>query len=194
MAILNLDVLKSFVARCRPLYLLLRNLRARYRRFRYGLANVDLSSYVASGARISSDFRLGAYSYVGPGASVCRGVVAGKYVMFGPNVTIVGKDHNFDRPGVPIIFSGRPAASQTIIEDDVWLGACAVVVGGVVIGRGAIVAAGALVTKDVEPYSIVGGVPAAVIRYRFTHDDQLAHDAMLQCPPSKGEYCRDVSI
>ena len=54
--------------------------------------------------------------------------------------------------------------------DDVWLGHNAIVLSGVTIGQGAVVAAGALVVNDVPPYSIVGGVPAKVIKYRFTED------------------------
>lgn len=56
------------------------------------------------------------------------------------------------------------------IMDDVWLGHNAIVLSGVTIGQGAVVAAGALVVNDVPPYSIVGGVPAKVIKYRFTED------------------------
>ena len=54
-----------------------------------------------------------------------------------------------------------------ILEDDVWIGQRAMIMSGIRIGQGAVVAAGAVVTKDVPPYAIVGGVPAKVIRYRF---------------------------
>ena len=57
------------------------------------------------------------------------------------------------------------------IEDDVWLGAGATVVGGVTIGRGSIVAAGSVVTRDVEPFSVVAGVPATLVRSRLTNPD-----------------------
>jgi tetrahydrodipicolinate N-succinyltransferase len=59
----------------------------------------------------------------------------------------------------------------TEIGNDVWIGARAVLRTGVKIGDGAIVAAGAVVVKDVEPFSIVGGVPAKHIRYRFSHEE-----------------------
>ena len=61
----------------------------------------------------------------------------------------------------------KPEIRPIVIEDDVWIGANVTVVGGVRVGRGAVVAAGAVVTKDVEQYAIVGGVPAKLIRYRF---------------------------
>lgn len=54
-----------------------------------------------------------------------------------------------------------------VVEDDVWIGERAIILSGVNIGQGAVIAAGAVVTKDVPPYAIVGGVPAKVIRYRF---------------------------
>lgn len=58
-----------------------------------------------------------------------------------------------------------------VVDDDVWIGYGATIMSGVHIGQGAIVAAGAIITKDVPPYAIVGGAPATVIKYRFTPDD-----------------------
>lgn len=63
-----------------------------------------------------------------------------------------------------------------VIEDDVWIGYGATIMSGVHIGQGAVVAAGAVVTKDVPPYAVVGGVPAKVIKYRF--DDELIKELM----------------
>lgn len=59
---------------------------------------------------------------------------------------------------------------KVIVGNDVWIGSRVMVVGGVTIGDGAVIAAGAVVTKDVPPYAVVGGVPAKVIRYRFSED------------------------
>lgn len=66
-----------------------------------------------------------------------------------------------------------------IIEDDVWIGTRAIVLHGVTIGRGAVVAAGSVVTKSVPPYAIVGGVPARLIRFRWGVDTILDHEAHL---------------
>jgi acetyltransferase-like isoleucine patch superfamily enzyme len=162
-------------------------------RARYGLRHVDRSAYVFSGSGISNDFVLGPYSFVGPRASICPGVRAGAYVMLGPEVLIVGRDHNVDTPGVPIIFSGRPPHMETIINDDVWIGARATVIAGITIGRGAIVGASALVTKDVPPYAIVVGVPARIMRFRFDDNEQHIHDAMLQGPRFLGKFCEPLS-
>ncbi len=75
---------------------------------------------------------------------------------------------NLDQAGLTFTNQSRYAEfSQTTIENDVWIGTRAIVLDGIKIGNGAIIAAGAIVTKDVDPYAIVGGVPARLIKYRF---------------------------
>ena len=115
--------------------------------------------------------------------------------MLGPRVSVVGGDHVFDQPGTPIIFSGRPVLKQTTIEADAWIGCGAILMAGVRIGRGAIVAAGAVVTKDVPPYEIHGGVPARKISERFPEPaDRLAHERMLAEPPRRRSFCPDLEL
>lgn len=161
-----------------------------YRRRRYRLKHVHPTFYIGGPAHISPDLRADAYSFVAVGARIGPKVSLGKYVMVGPHVAIVGGDHQFDKPGVPIIFSGRPELKPTIIEDDAWLGYNATIIAGVRIGRGAIVAAGAVVTKDVPPYEIYGGVPARKIGERFSNpEDREKHDRMLTEPAKTGDYC-----
>jgi acetyltransferase-like isoleucine patch superfamily enzyme len=65
------------------------------------------------------------------------------------------------------------------VEDDVWIGHGAIIVAGVTIGTGSIVAAGSVVTRDVPPFSIVGGNPARVIKMRFSQEDLVEHKKML---------------
>jgi len=113
----------------------------------------------------------------------------GRYVMIGPELLVTGNDHQTNCPGVPVIFSGRPEPQSLFIGDDVWIGARVTIMRKVRIGNGAVIAAGSVVTKDVEPYSIVGGVPARHIRYRFERSDRQAHDAFLALPPQEGAYC-----
>jgi serine acetyltransferase len=188
------DTLRRSLQPQGKVYLMLRRWRMTYRRLRYGLRNVDKSAYLAAGSTISRDLRMGAHSYVGPGASIAAGVRLGNYVMFGPAVMIVGRDHEFNKPGTPIIFSGRPAPRITMIEDDAWIGARALLIAGVTIGRGAIVAAGAIVTKDVPPYTIAAGVPAKVIGHRFDAASQKTHDAMLAEDVMTGSFCEDIRV
>jgi len=113
----------------------------------------------------------------------------GDNVMFGPEVTICGGNHRTDIVGC-FMTDIRPQEKRliddkgVIIEDDVWIGTRAIILHGVKIGRGAIVAAGAVVTKDVPPYTIVGGVPAAVIKFRWNVDQIMCHEATLY-PPEK---------
>jgi acetyltransferase-like isoleucine patch superfamily enzyme len=86
-------------------------------------------------------------------------------VMIAPSVTIRDTDHEIEDVGRPMLQQGIRTA-PVVIEDDVWIGHGASVLKGVRIGRGAIVAAGAVVTKNVPSYAIVGGIPARVLRMR----------------------------
>lgn len=96
----------------------------------------------------------------------------GNHVMFGPRVTVITGGHRIDMPG-RVMTSVKdeeklPENDQDIIfQGDNWVGANATILRGVTVGEGAVIAAGAVVTKDVPQYSIVGGVPAKVIKMRF---------------------------
>ena len=92
--------------------------------------------------------------------------------MLASSVAIVGDDHNWDEPGVPMQFAGRPQQRDTVIGADVWLGHGVTVMCGVTIGEGAIVAAGAVVTKDIPAYEVWAGVPASRIRSRFASTEE----------------------
>lgn len=92
-------------------------------------------------------------------------IVIGNGVMIGPNSVISSCDHGFLRVDVPM-FMQPLSYSPISIEDDVWIGANVTIKSGVRIGKGSIVAAGAVVTKDVDPFTIVGGVPACILRNR----------------------------
>jgi acetyltransferase-like isoleucine patch superfamily enzyme len=95
-------------------------------------------------------------------------VTIGSHVMFGPNVSIFSENHGFTSLDTPMI-SQPTVRGEVIIEDDVWLGTRSVILSGIRIGKGSIIAAGALVNRDVPPYSIVAGVPGKVIKSRLTN-------------------------
>ena len=96
----------------------------------------------------------------------CHGVIQiGNDVLIGPNVVMRTSDHIFDDPELPIRCQGHRSGA-IVIADDVWIGANAVILGGISIGPGAVIAAGAVVTRDVKAYAVVGGVPARLIKMR----------------------------
>ena len=164
-----------------------------WRRLRMRLRHIHKTCFVEHGSIISRDLAAGAYSYISSGCLVWPNVEIGAYTMLGPNVSIVGGDHVYTTPGTPMYFAGRPPLRRTVIESDVWLGCGSIVMTGVRIGRGAIVAAGAVVTRDVPPYEIHGGVPARRIGMRFaSEEERRIHDAMLAQPPARGRYCRPI--
>lgn len=92
---------------------------------------------------------------------------AGNHVLFSSNVSIVGKDHPFDDPSLTVYSQARVDNSVVEVGSDVLIGFGAIVIGSVTIGDGCIVGAGSVVTKDLPPYTICGGVPARVIRARY---------------------------
>lgn len=151
-----------------------------YFKKKYQLTDVHPTFYMGGKSAVSRDLRAGAFSYIGPGCLVYPKVTLGDYTMLANNVSIMGGDHIYDQVEIPVIFSGRPVLKETIIGKDVWIGANSTIITGVKIGNGAIVAAGSVVTKDVEPYTIVGGVPAKKIKMRFENSSDIRkHEEML---------------
>ena len=114
----------------------------------------------------------------------------GNKVMFGPEVTIRGGNHTTTYVG-RFMADVRPHEKRAaddkgvVIEDDVWVGTRAIILDGVTVGRGAIVGAGAVVTRSVAPYAIVGGNPARLIRFRWDVDTILRHEESLYPPENR---------
>jgi acetyltransferase-like isoleucine patch superfamily enzyme len=109
--------------------------------------------------------RIGANSLIGE-LNVLRGqggIRIGDRVYTAPQVQLLAVNHIYDDPTVPMVEQGI-TAEGIVVEDDVWIGAGAIVTDGVRIGKGAVVAAGAVVTQDVPAHSVVGGVPARVLK------------------------------
>ena len=116
---------------------------------------------------ISADFVIGDFSGVGDNARIPKGVTIGNDVMIGRDLKIFTKNHKSDRTDIPMRLQGFTEISSLVIGNDVWIGDDVIITAGCChIGEGSILAAGAVVTKDVEPYCVVGGNPVKVIRYR----------------------------
>ena len=109
--------------------------------------------------RIGRDCLVGEYSVIrGQG-----GVTIGDRVYTSPMTQIIAVNHVFDDPGKPFIDQGITAQGITI-DDDVWIGSGAIITDGVHVGKGAVVAAGAVVVEDVPSHTVVGGIPARILR------------------------------
>lgn len=117
--------------------------------------------YIGEGLTIGDRSNIGPYCYLG----AYGGITLGSDVMMGPRVSLFAENHNFDRLDVSIREQGC-TPEEIVIEDDCWLASGSIILAGVRVGRGSIVAAGAVVTTDVPEYSIVAGNPARVIRSR----------------------------
>ncbi len=134
-------------------------------------------------AYIYGDVEIGRFvNITGPGTIVhaeVEKICIGSFSSVAPNVSIIEFNHDMSRPTTSSIQSGifekMPredfiSKGPIIIEEDVWIGANVVVLSGVTIGRGAVVAAGSVVNKDVPRYAVVGGTPAKVLKMRFNQE------------------------
>ena len=106
------------------------------------------------------------------------------HVVFAPNVSIIAGNHSYHIVGKWITDyktsdKRKEDDLPVVIESDVWVGKNVTILNGVKVGRGAIIAAGAVVVKDVPAYAIVGGVPAKVLKYRFTGEEIRKHELIL---------------
>ena len=176
-------------------------LMALLRRVQTWLAVVSKSSYlthghdlhVGKGTRLWAPKRLtiGDCVYIGKQVHIEANCRIGNYCLLANRVAIVGRhDHDFSAVGFPMRFApwvgskrfpSPHADEEAVVEDDVWLGFGAVVLTGVTVGRGSVVAAGSVVASDIAPYSIAGGVPAKVLGQRFADPATVArHEAAIR--------------
>jgi acetyltransferase-like isoleucine patch superfamily enzyme len=133
---------------------------------------------------IGENFYIGRYSQI-----ECDAII-GNNVMFANCVALVGRyDHHFHQIGKPTRlasqirdkgYNWKGLESKIIIQDDVWIGHGAIIMSGITIGTGSIIAAGSVVTKDIKPYSIVGGNPATFIKCRFTVEEINQHESLIR--------------
>ena len=117
-------------------------------------------------ATFSAKTSLGDYSGIGINARIHGDCTIGNHVMMGPDVVVITRNHSFDSTDIPMMFQGFDEERPVVIGNDVWIGERVIILPGVNVGDGAILAAGAVVTKDVPPYAIVAGVPAKIIKMR----------------------------
>jgi len=123
---------------------------------------------------------LGDYVGIGSRCLFQADTEIGNKVMIACHVAFLNSDdHRYNLVGKAMWDSGRGDKYKIVVEDDVWIGHGAILLSPVRIGRGAIVAAGSVVVKDVPPYTIVGGNPAKPIKMRFTPEQIEEHDRIL---------------
>lgn len=128
----------------------------------YGSQNeFDSHVYIGKG----DDVQIGSHCQVNQ-RSVLVNVIIGDYVMIAPEVVFVSDFHQTESTEIPMALQGVIKFPPTVVDEDVWIGRRAIIMPGRRLGRGSIIGAGAVVTQDVPPYAVVGGVPAKIIKMR----------------------------
>ncbi len=163
----------------------------KYRNYKEGLMiyNYDLSPKIKLGKKVMirknteiSNVIIGDFSYISGPNTFVKDAIIGKHCSIARNVIIgvEGHEYHWLTTGAILVSKkygfikkGKHAEQKQgpIIGNDVWIGLNCIIMRGVTVGDGAVIAAGAVVTKNVEPYSIVAGVPARHIKYRFSLED-----------------------
>lgn len=121
---------------------------------------------IEKGASFSRDISIGDNSGIGIDAQLHGEIIIGNDVMMGPDCVIYTRNHSFSNTNKPMNQQGVAEPRPVIIGDDVWIGGQVIILPGIHVGSHAIIGAGAVVTKNVPEYAIVGGNPATVLKYR----------------------------
>lgn len=124
--------------------------------------NVNIEPHVIFNHALRIDDNSG----IGEFSEIYGDVRIGKNVMMGTNCIIYTRNHAFDRVDIPMQQQGFSEVKPVIIDDDVWIGGRVTILPGVHIGKGAIIGAAAVVTKNVPEYAVVAGNPAKVLKFR----------------------------
>jgi len=124
--------------------------------------------YIAAGAFFSANrqVKIGSRTYIGRNCALSCHLEIGDDVLIASNVSFVGGDHRIDNISTPINQAGRDKIKCIVVGCNAWIGHGSIIMHGVTLNNGCVVAAGAIVTKDVPENAIVGGNPARIIRYR----------------------------
>jgi chloramphenicol O-acetyltransferase type B len=167
--------MKQLLRRLRFLYLI----HIKWRKFSFG-KNPYIGRMVYMWAKHSIE--VGDNFYIGKFSQIECDAIIGNDVMFANRVALIGRyDHNYSQIGVPIRLASKISDKdynwkglddKIIISDDVWVGYGSIILSGVRIGQGSIIAAGSVVTRDIEPFSINAGVPAKKIGDRFKNEEE----------------------
>lgn len=128
----------------------------------------DKKSKFENGIYISDarNLKIGSYVRINEHVFLQGKITIGDFALIAPNVSIYTQAHIHNEVSIPVVQQGSEKEQEVILKNNVWLGRNVVVLPGITIGEGAIVGANAVVTKDVAPYTIVGGVPAKLIKER----------------------------
>lgn len=138
----------------------------------------------------------GKYNYVAPQTGMYN-VKMGSYCSIGPASIFGGMEHTINKVSMSDRLSESPDVPQTVIGNDVWIGANCVIRAGISIGNGAVVGAQSFVNKDVPPYAVVVGSPARIIRYRFSEEKikEIENSEYWNYTPSKAkEIIKSINI
>ena len=129
--------------------------------------SVGKNTKIDKGAFFSMNVTLGNNSQIGPFCEIRGGVTIGDNVMMAPEVVFYTSNHCHQSTEVPMLQQGYTPIKPIYVEDDVWIGRRVIVLPGVTIGKGSIIGAGAVVAKDIPPYSVAVGNPAVVVKSRI---------------------------
>ncbi|MBR3019133.1 MAG: CatB-related O-acetyltransferase [Clostridia bacterium] len=128
----------------------------------YAGKEINIQRKVVLTSRIS----IGDLSGIGKYSVVDGPITIGKYVNIGEQLRVVTQNHRTDRTDIPMQQQGYTEEKEVVIGDDVWIGHRVILLPGVHIGKGSVIGAGAVVTRDIPEYSVAGGVPARIIKNR----------------------------
>lgn len=161
-------------------------IKIKWRKYSFG-KNAYIGRFVYIWAKnkitIGNNFYIGKFSQIECDAEIGNDVIIANFVG------IIGKyDHHYQQIGTPTRlasqirdkdYNWKGLNEKIIIEDDVWIGYGAIILSGITIGRGSIISAGSVVTRNVEPYCIYGGVPAKKLKNRFPDENDLENHIRL---------------
>lgn len=126
---------------------------------------------IEKGAQFNANVSIGKYSDLGVRCQINGPLTMGDYVMMGPDCIVYTQNHKIDDLSLPMQQAGFGDVKPVTIGNDVWIGGRVIILPGVTIGDGCVIGAGAVVAKDIPPYSVAVGVPAKVVKSRLKKED-----------------------